>query len=123
MRYGLTAEQECSFAITLHQSREALRTAALWAETDAEARKLGERTGLDTIQLQGAGVGGILHRDLGQRKVGVQRGLNGKAVEHPVHQLHGLAQGGAAVGVAEIVAGVGALHHAENIGCTVFVGP
>ena len=23
--------------------------AALWAETDAEARKLGERTGLDTL--------------------------------------------------------------------------
>ena len=39
--------------------------------------------------------------DLGQRKVGVQRGLNGKAVEHPVHQLHGLAQGRATVGVAK----------------------
>ena len=75
------------------------------------------------IQLQGTGIGGILHRDLGQRKVGVQRGLNGKAVEHPVHQFDRLKQGGAAVGVAEIVAGVRALHHAENIGGTILIGP
>ncbi len=75
------------------------------------------------IQLQGVGVGGILHRDLGQRQVGVQCGLDGKGVEHPVDQPHRLIQGRAAVGVAEGVAGVGALHHTEDIGGTVLIGP
>ena len=75
------------------------------------------------VKLQGVGVGGIFHRDLRQRLIGVQRGLDGKAVEHPVHELGRLAQRRAAVRVAVVVAGVGALHDAEDIGRAVFVGP
>ena len=75
------------------------------------------------VQLQGIGVGGVFHRDLCQSKVGVQRRLNGKAVKDPVHQLHRLVQGGAAVGVAQSVAAVGAVHDAEDIGGAVFVCP
>ena len=75
------------------------------------------------VKLQGVGVGGVLHRDLGQCQVGVQCSLDGKAVEHPVDQVRGLVKGRAAVGIAEVVTGVGAAHHAEDIGGTVLVGP
>ena len=75
------------------------------------------------VQLQSVGIGRILYRDLRNGQVGVQRSLNGKAVEHPVHQLDRLKQSGAAVGVAEGIAAVGAVHHTEDIGGTVLVAP
>ena len=75
------------------------------------------------VELQGVGIGGVFDRDLRQRLVGVQRGLDGKALEHPVDELGGLVQSRAAVGIAVIIAGVGALHDAEDVGCPVLVGP
>ena len=75
------------------------------------------------VELQGVGIGGVFDRDLRQRLVGVQRGLDGKALEHPVDELGGLAQRRAAVGIAVIIAGVGALHDAEDVGGPVLVGP
>ena len=75
------------------------------------------------VELEGVGVGGILHGDLCQSKVGVQRRLDGKALEHPVDEAGRLIEGRAAVGVAVSVAGVGALHDAEDIGGAVLIGP
>ena len=75
------------------------------------------------VQLQGVGVGGISDRDLRNGQISVQRSLNGKAVEYPVHQFDRLEQGGAAVGVAKGIAAVRAVHHAEDIGGTVLVAP
>ena len=75
------------------------------------------------VQLQGVGVGGISDRDLRNGQISVQRSLNGKAVEYPVHQFDRLEQGGAAVGVAKGIAAVRAVHHAEDKGGTVLVTP
>ena len=75
------------------------------------------------IELQGVGVGGVPDGDLRQRLIGVEGGLDGEAVEHPVDELGRLVEGGTTVGIAVIVAGVRALHDAEDVGRTVLVGP
>ena len=75
------------------------------------------------VELQGVGIGGILHRDLRQRKVGIQRGLNGKAVKHPVNEPHRLVQRRAAVRQPKKIAGVRASHHTEDVGRPVLVRP
>ena len=75
------------------------------------------------VQLKTVGLCGVFHGQLCQGYVRVQCGLDGKAVKHPVDQLCGLTQGGAAVGIAVIVAAVRTFHHAEQIGLAIFTGP
>ena len=75
------------------------------------------------IEQQSVGLGGILHRDLGQGLVGVQGRLHREAAVHPVDQLRCLIQGGTAGGIAVGVRRIRAAHHAEDIGLAVLGGP